>query len=95
MTQLPDAGGCVTVRFLPTRYVPPQRVAHDLTTRQRVVLAMLEASMGGLALREMLGRLWPEVADWELEADLAFLKQLELVDPSGRGRGAYWTLRRK
>lgn len=90
-----DAGGCVTVRFLPTRYVPPQRVAHDLTDRQRAVLAMLEASMGGLALREMLGRLGPEIADWELKADLAFLKQLELIDPSGRGRGAYWTLRRK
>lgn len=90
-----DAGGCVTVRFLPMRYVPPQRVAHDLTTRQRAVLAMLEASVGGLALREMLGRLGPGVADWELKADLALLKQLELVDPKGRGRGAYWMFRRK
>ena len=90
-----DDGGCVIVRFSPMRYVPPQRVAHDLTARQRAVLAMIEASMGGLALREMLGRLGPGVADWELKADLAFLKQLELVDPSGRGRGAYWTLRRK
>lgn len=90
-----DAGGCVTVRFLPTRYVPPQRVAHDLTDRQRAVLAMLEGNLGGLALREMLGRLGPGVADWELKADLAFMKQLELVDPTGRGRGAYWVFRRK
>ena len=84
-----------TVRFLPMRYVPPQRVAHDLTDRQRAVLSMLEASAGGVALREMLGRLGPEVADWELKADLAFLKQLELVGSKGRGRGAYWTFRRK
>ena len=90
-----DAGGCVTVRFLPTRYVPPQRVAHDLSARQRAVLALLEASLGGLALRQMLGRLGPEVADWELKADLALLKQLELVETTGRGRGAYWTFRRK
>ncbi len=90
-----DAGGCVTVRFLPMRYVPPQRVAHDLTNRQRAVLAFLEASHGGLALREMLGRLGAGVADWELKADLALLKQLELVDSAGRGRGAYWSLRRK
>ena len=90
-----DAGGCVTVRFLPTRYVPPQRVAHDLSDRQRVVLAMLEGNPEGLALRNMLGRLGPGVADWELKADLALLKQLELVDPTGRGRGAYWRFRRK
>lgn len=90
-----DAGGCVTVRFLPMRYVPPQRVAHDLTDRQRAVLAFLEASHGGLALREMLARLGAGVADWELKADLALLKQLELVDSSGRGRGAYWSLKRK
>ncbi len=90
-----DAGGCVTVRFLPMRYVPPQRVAHDLTDRQRAVLAMLESHLGGLALREMLSRLGPGVADWELKADLAFMKQLELVEPTGRGRGAYWVFRRK
>ena len=86
-----DAGGCVTVRFLPMRYVPPQRVAHDLTPRQRAVLAML----GGLALREMRSGLGQDVAEWELKSDLAFLKQLDLVEPSGRGRGAYWLLRRK
>jgi len=90
-----DAGGCVTVRFLPMRYVPPQRVAHDLSDRQRAVLAFLEASPAGLALREMLGRFGGGVADWELKADLALLKQLELVASAGRGRGAYWTLRRK
>jgi ATP-dependent DNA helicase RecG len=90
-----DAGGCVTVRFLPMRYVPPQRVAHDLTGRQRAVLAMLEASHGGLALREIRAGLAEAVAEWELKSDLAFLKQLDLVEPTGRGRVAYWSLRRK
>lgn len=90
-----DAGGCVTVRFVPTRYVPPRRVAHDLTDRQRRLLALLEASRAGLALREMLGALDGGVAEWELKADLAFLKRLELVDSFGRGRGAYWDLRRE
>lgn len=90
-----DAGGCVTVRFVPARYVPPQRVAHDLTDRQRTVLALLEASGAGLALREMLAGLGVGVAEWELKADLAFLKQLHLVDSFGRGRGAYWSLRRE
>lgn len=90
-----DARGCVTVRFLPTRYVPPQRVAHDLTERQRELLVLLEASRSGLALREMVAALGQGVAEWEVKADLSFLKQLELVDSFGRGRGAYWGLKRK
>lgn len=90
-----DARGCVTVRFVPTRYVPPQRVAHDLTDRQRELLVLLEASRAGLALREMVAGLGGGFAEWEVKADLSFLKRLELVDSFGRGRGAYWDLRRK
>lgn len=90
-----DARGCVTVRFVPTRYVPPQRVAHDLTDRQRELLLLLEASRAGLALREMVAGLGGGFAEWEVKADLSFLKRLELVDSFGRGRGAYWDLRRK
>lgn len=90
-----DARGCVTVRFVPTRYVPPQRVAHDLTDRQRALLAQLEASRSGLALREMLAGLGAGVVEWELKSDLAFLKRLELVESFGHGRGAYWALKRK
>lgn len=93
--QIEDAGGCVTVRFAPTRYVPPQRVAHDLTERQRALLLMLEASRSGLALREMVAGLGAGVAEWEVKTDLSFLKRLELVESFGHGRGAYWSLRRK
>lgn len=45
--EIEDAGGCVTVRMRPSRYVPPQRVAHDLSERQQQILAMLEAARGG------------------------------------------------
>jgi ATP-dependent DNA helicase RecG len=90
-----DARGCVMVRFAPTRYVPPQRVAHDLTDRQRELLVLLEASRTGLALREMVAALGGGIAEWEVKGDLAFLKRLELVDSFGHGRGAYWDLRRE
>lgn len=90
-----DTRGCVTVRFVPTRYVPPQRVAHDLTDRQRELLVLLEASRTGLALREMVAGLGGGFAEWEVKADLSFLKRLELVASFGHGRGAYWDLRRK
>ncbi len=90
--EIEGAGGCVTVRFRPTRYIPPQRVARDLTDRQREILVLLGASPGGLALREILAALGDGIQDWEVKADLALLKQLELVDPQGHGRGAYWVL---
>jgi len=86
--------GCdkVTVRFRPSRYVPPQRIGHDLTNRQRTVLAVLSAGGSGLALREVLARVSPRAQEWELKGDLAILKALGLVRSSGHGRGARWTL---
>ncbi|MFY9821290.1 MAG: ATP-binding protein [Thermoanaerobaculia bacterium] len=90
--EIEDIGGCVTVRFLPTRYVPPQRVARNLSERQRLILALLAASPGGLALREIRAGLDGSPADWEVKDDLALLKQLELVRSRGHGRGSSWSL---
>jgi len=90
--EIEDAGGCVTVRLRPGRYVPPQRVAHDLSDRQRRVLELLEASPAGVALREVRFRLGETVPEWEVKEDLALLKRLNLVDTQGHGRGAYWFL---
>lgn len=88
--EIEDAGGCVTVRLRPSRYVPPQRVAHDLSDRQQQVLAMLEANPAGMALREVRAGLHIEVQEWEIKEDLAMLKRLGLVETRGRGRGAAW-----
>lgn len=88
--EIQDAGGCVTVRFAPARYIPPQRVAHDLTDRQRAVLALLEASRGGMALRELRARMDGQATEWEVRGDLQLLRQLGLAESLGRGRGAFW-----
>jgi len=92
--EIEDAGGCVTVRFRPSRYVPPQRVARDLTDRQRAILASLAADAYGLALREIRAS-HPGVSTWAIKTDLAALKTLELVDTRGYGRGAVWYLRKR
>ena len=89
LTELPQP---LTVRFRPSRYVPPQRIGHDLTKRQRTVLAVLSAGGSGLALRDVLARVSPRAQEWELKGDLAILKALGLVRSSGHGRGARWTL---
>lgn len=88
--EIEDAGGCVTVRLRPSRYVPPQRVAHDLNERQRRVLALLEANPAGMALREVRSGVGAEVPEWEIKDDLAMLKRLGLVETRGHGRGAAW-----
>lgn len=90
--EIEDRGGCVTVRFFPARYLPPQRVARNLTERQQQVLSLLSTAHPGLALREIIAQLEDAPAEWEVKNDLLLLKQLALVDTNGHGRGAYWFL---
>lgn len=90
--EIEDSGGCVTVRFRPSRYLPPQRVQHDLLDRQRIVLGILSQRRTGASLREILASLGAGVADWQVKEDLAVLKRLGLVVLRGHGRGARWNL---
>jgi len=90
--EIEDAGGCVTVRFRPSRYLPPQRVPHDLSERQRQVLALLDANPAGMALREIRAGIGSVTPELEIKEDLGMLKRLGLVETAGHGRGAYWVL---
>jgi ATP-dependent DNA helicase RecG len=93
--EIEDARGCVTVRFRPSRYLPPSRVAHDLNDRQQRILALIGRASQGIALRELKRALPLPVEERQLREDLAFLKGLELIEPQGHGRGSYWVLRRE
>lgn len=88
--EIEDSGGCVTVRFRPSRYVPPQRVGRDVTERQQAILAILAERRQGLALREIRAALGPGASERQVREDLAILRTLGLADPFGRGRGARW-----
>ena len=87
-----ESGGCVTVRFAPSRYVPPQRVASDVTQRQQRILAVLAEEPQGLALREIVGLIGPGPSVRMVREDLNFLKGLKQVQNSGWARGARWRL---
>jgi ATP-dependent DNA helicase RecG len=87
-----EAGGCVTVRFSPTRYVPPQRVAQNVTVRQQRVLRVLAEKPDGAALREILASLDVAATERQVREDLAVLKVLGLANSEGHGRGARWKL---
>jgi ATP-dependent DNA helicase RecG len=86
-----EQAGAVGVRFLPSGYIAPHRVAHDLTIRQRRILHALagntEVSFSGL--RSLAG---PAVAIRTFRDDLLHLKRLGLIGLRGKGRGAVWFL---
>lgn len=90
--EIEDNGHSVTVRFLPSRYVPPLRVGHNLTERQRTILALLDESGAGLALREIFPLLDQDIDRRQIQRDLATLRELNLVTSSGRGRALRWQL---
>jgi ATP-dependent DNA helicase RecG len=83
--------GAVTVRFLPSRYVPPTRTHHDLTDIQRQILDLLNRQT--LSLSEILALLGEQTSRRSLKDDLALLNKLELIVLIGRGRGARWKLK--
>jgi ATP-dependent DNA helicase RecG len=86
-----EQAGAVGVRFLPSGYIAPHRVAHDLTARQRRILQTLagKADISFGALRSLAG---PAIAARTFRDDLLHLKRLGLIGLRGRGRGAVWFL---
>ena len=91
-----SGGGEVVVRFRPTRYVAPSRVGHDLSVLQRGTLDVL-AETGPASLKDLRERvqeqLGVDVPERTLQDNLQLLRHLELVELSGRGRGARWVIR--
>lgn len=86
-----EVADAVGVRFLPSGYVAPLRVAHDLTKRQRQILQFLAIS-GECPFSLVRAQVAPPVAERTLRDDLIHLKRLGLIDSRGHGRGAVWFL---
>src|SRR5690606_30218687 len=94
-------GGAVAVRFLPSGYVVPTRVQHDLSERQQAILKVL--AEGGQMLPRQLHALLPaafNVDGEEIEARrtreaLVELRSFGLVGHQGFGRGSRWFLVRE
>ena len=90
--EIVEIHGGVTVRFRPSRYIPPQRIGHDLTERQRLILTLVNSAPEGLPLREMFPHLEEGITRRQLQRDLDFLRSLELIILEGRGYTAKWKL---
>ncbi len=86
-----EQAGSVWVRFLPSGYIAPHRIAHDLTERQREILHVL-SKKPSMPLREIRSQMESPPSDRRLREELLHLKKLGLVSTSGHGRGATWSL---
>jgi ATP-dependent DNA helicase RecG len=87
-----ETAGALLVTFRPSSYLPPQRIGRDLTEQQQDVLRVLAGS-GPIPLHRVVAALGRESERRSVQSDLQFLRNLELVDSSGWGRGARWFLR--
>ncbi len=85
-----EQAGALGVRFLPSGYIAPHRVALDLTTRQREILHLLAGDQ--LPLCDIMAGLTEPPAVATVRDDIYHLKHLGLVDSKGWGRGAVWFL---
>lgn len=81
------------VRFLPSGYIAPHRISHNLTDRQRQILQTLSFSPGtGTTFTDIKFKIPNPPADRTLRDDFQHLKRLGLIDVNGHGRGAKWAL---
>jgi ATP-dependent DNA helicase RecG len=84
--------GEVVVRFRPTRYVPPTRVSLDLSALQQSILTII-GSFGEATLKQMKQGL-PQTPERTIQDNLQTLRRFGLIDSSGWGAGARWTLKK-
>lgn len=92
--EIQDDGDCVTVCFRHGLYTPPPPERKDLSKRRQAILTLLDQAGGALSISEIHSQMGEELNRRSLRADMAVLKALGLVTPTGRGRFARWRLLR-
>ena len=81
---------CVTIRFLRAGMVLSEQNSNGLVERQKAILALLDRTTSGLALREIVANLTPDVSVRQVRRALAVLRDRGLAEPAGRGMAARW-----
>jgi ATP-dependent DNA helicase RecG len=87
-----ESAGEVVVRFLPSGYMPPHRVSHDLTERQRRILHHLRDGQKR-RLSQIMAGIGVDLPPSTLRDDLILMRSLGLVESLGAGRSSAWRLK--
>lgn len=83
--------GEVVVRFFPGAYVPPTRVAYDLSELQRSLLSAL-AECGPASSVRLQEQVASGYSNFTILENLRHLRHLGLIEKTGSTRGARWRL---
>ena len=86
-----EQAGALYVRFPAGTYLPPTRVSHDLTERQRHILSLLGDGRKW-RFQDLYAQIENPPSDRTIRQDLILLRELGLVAGDGRGAGARWWL---
>lgn len=90
--EIDDAGGCVRVVFRNREVTRPQPGWNLVENRKQAILALLDQSQKGLALREIRARLRPPATDHQIRWALRALRSDGDVRSYGHGLAAKWQL---
>lgn len=88
--EIEDRANCVTVRFRRPDFVSAGSGDNGLIERQDAILALLDRSAEGLALRDIVALLSPHTSERQVRRALAALNDRGLAQSSGRGLAARW-----
>ena len=88
--EIEDEGGCVTVRFRRGKIVPKRHKPDESIEPNQEILAMIDSTKEGLALREILTRMNADVSERQVRRILGELKGRCLIVSVSHGRGARW-----
>ena len=88
--EIEERGDCVKVCFRHGQVVPSRRTGHDLIERQEAILALLDRTDDGLALREIRAQLALHASERQVKRALAALRNRGLAVSTGRGLAARW-----
>ena len=88
--EIEERNDAVTVRFRRSEYTASRQPDYDLTELQGGILAVLRDAGHPLALREIHSRLKSKASERSIRENLGVLKERELVESKGHGRGARW-----
>jgi len=69
------------------------RIGHNLSELQRQLLEILSV-LQAASLAELMSHIHLDAAERTIRENLAFLRQLGLVESMGHGRGARWIIRK-
>lgn len=84
----------VTVRFRNGKETDVERRGVRLSEAQKEIVGLFSGTDKALPLREIGTRLSVNGNGNQLKQDLLFLRQLGIVEVTGKGRGALWKRRK-